>query len=110
MIVRSAILEGTVKPEDSERFDRAMRDEIVPLMKQFPGVKSVRVVRAKTIEDDGLPIHMIFESVYESVDAMNEAFKAPVRTVLKAKIKSIMEMFDGRMFHITQELLADETV
>jgi FeS assembly ATPase SufC len=89
MIVRIAYLEGNVKPADLERFDAFIASEVVPLMKRFPGVRSVRVMRAQTIEENGQPLHMTFESVYDSVEAMNHAFTFPVRQELKAKMAEL---------------------
>jgi hypothetical protein len=110
MIVRTACLEGTVKPEDIDRFDAFIASEVVPLMKRFPGVRSVRVMRAQAVEDNGPMLHMTFESVYDTVDAMDHAFAHPVRQMLKRKMAEAMPLFEGRLFHITQKLLADETV
>lgn len=110
MIVRAAYLEGTVASADLERFDAFVAREIVPLMKRFPGVRSVRVLRAQTIEDDGAALHMTFESVYDSVEAMNHAFTFPVRQELKARMREIIPLFRGRLFHITHQLIADERI
>ena len=110
MIVRIAYLEGNVKPADREGFDAFIASEVVPLMKRFPGVRSVRVMRAQSIEENGPSLHMTFESVYDSVEAMNHAFTFPVRQELKAKMAQIMPLFTGRLFHITQHLIADEAV
>ena len=46
MCVRTTYLEGIVDPEDIDRFDTFIAHEVVPLMKRFPGVRSVRVMRA----------------------------------------------------------------
>ena len=110
MIVRTACLEGRVAPEHVARFDAFIAAEIVPLMKRFPGVRSVRVMRAQRIEDDGPLLHMTFESVYDSVEAMDHAFTYPVRQELKARMREILPLFSGRLFHITQHLIADERV
>ncbi len=110
MIVRTACLEGRVQPQDIDRLDVLVATEIVPLMKRFPGVLSVRVLRALSIEDDGPLLHLTFESAYESEDAMRKAFLDPVRQELKAKLSLITPMFIGRLFHITQKLIADERV
>jgi len=107
MIVRSAILEGTVRPEDQGRFDAFIADHIVALMQQFPGVRGIRVLRAETIEDDGPSLYMTFESTYDSIDAMNEAFKSPVRQALRDRMKEIFPLFNGRLFHINQQVIAD---
>lgn len=110
MIVRTACLEGRVAPEDRERFDAFIASEVVPLMKRFPGVRSVRVMRAESVEDGGPALHMTFESVYDSVAAMERAFTFPVRQELKARMAEILPLFSGRLFHITQRLIADERV
>lgn len=110
MIIRTACFEGTVKPGDVDRFDVFVADEVVPLMKRFPGVRSVRVLRALSIEDEGPLLYMTFESCYDSVEAMERAFADPVRQVLKAKIAQIWPLFHGRLFHITQKVLVDESV
>ena len=53
MIVRCAYLEGRVEAANLARFDDFIAREIVPVMKRFPGVRSVRVMRALSVEDDG---------------------------------------------------------
>lgn len=70
MIVRCACLQGDVDPENRMAFDRFMASELRPLMKRFPGVISVRIMRAERIEDGGPPIYMTFESVYPSIEVM----------------------------------------
>lgn len=110
MIVRCAYLEGSVRPEHRSRFDAFIRVEIVPLMKRFPGATSVRVMRADTFEEDGPSLRMTFETVYPSMEAMERAFAHPVRHLLRQKLNEIMPLFEGRIFHITQTLLADESV
>lgn len=97
MIVRTACLEGTVKPEDVDRLDAFVIEQLVPLMKRFPGVRAVRVLRALSIEDGGPRLHMTFESSYDSVDAMERAFADPVRQVLKAQLAQIRPWFQGRL-------------
>ena len=110
MIVRTAILEGEVLPENQEKFDDFIAAEVVPIAKRFPGVKSVRIMRALSIEDGGPSLYMTFESVYESIDAMNYAFTFPVRQEIKAKFAEIMPLFKGRLFHVTQHLITDGAV
>lgn len=110
MIVRTACLQGHVEPRNIERFDAFIRTQIVPLMKQFPGVRSVRVMRALRTEDGGPHIHMTFESIYDSQDAMTLALAHPVRQQLKQRMAEILPLFTGHLFHITQRLIADEQV
>ncbi|WP_373377324.1 hypothetical protein [Cupriavidus nantongensis] len=110
MIVRCAYLEGSVRLEHRSRFDAFINAEILPLMKQFPGAVSVRVMRADTIEEVGPSLYMTFETVYPSVEAMEYAFAQPVRHRLRQKLSEIMPLFEGRVFHITHTLVADAMV
>lgn len=107
MIVRCAYLEGDVAPENRRRFDDFMAREILPMMLQFPGVKSARIMRCESVEDGGPRIYMSFESIYASLEAMEHAFAQPIRQAFKAKLAEIMPLFSGRLFHITQALLVD---
>lgn len=108
MIVRSACLEGQPQPGQAQTFDAFIVREIVPLMKQFPGVRATRILRSVRVEDGGPPLYLSFESVYDSQEAMQAAFEAPVRQRLRARLAQIMPLFDGRIFHITQDLLHDD--
>lgn len=107
MIVRCAYLEGDVLPENRARFDAFIAAEVVPLMKRFPGVQSVRVMRAAAVEDGGHSLYMSFESAYPSQEALDFALSQPIRLELRAKMKEILPLFQGRMFHITQAMIAD---
>jgi len=109
-IVRSACLEGRVKPGHADQFDAFILEQIAPLMKRFPGVRATRILRSLEVEDDGPPLYMVFESVYDSVDAMRAAFADPVRQELRQRLGEVMPLFEGRMFHITQMLSADESL
>jgi hypothetical protein len=107
MIVRCVYLEGDVNKAEQERFDAFLVDEILPLMKRFPGALSTRIMKSGSIEDGGRQIYATFETVYTSQDAMAFAFTQPVRKELKAKLAEILPLFHGRMFHITQEILGE---
>lgn len=108
MIVRSACLAGQPKPGQAHTFDAFIVREIAPLMKEFPGVRATRILRSARVEDGGPALYLSFESVYDSHEAMQAAFEAPIRQRLRAKLAEIMPLFDGRLFHITQELLHDD--
>lgn len=107
MIVRAAYLEGRVPPQHMAQFDAFIIREIAPVMRRFPGVRSVRVLRTLGSEDGAPDLHMTFESVYDSIDAMNHAFTFPVRQELKQRMQEIIPLFTGRLIHITHDLLAD---
>lgn len=75
-------------------------------MSRFDGAQSVRVMRAQDIDDGAPSIYMTFETVYLSHEAMLNAFSKPIRAELRAKLAEIMPLFHGKIFHITQTLVA----
>lgn len=97
-----------MQTERRQNFETFLIEEIVPLMKRFPGVLSVRVLSAMEVEDGGREISISFESIYPSKEAMDYAFTQPIRKELKTKLGEILPLFNGRMFHITQQVLAEE--
>lgn len=110
MIARCVYLEGDFAPGKREEFEAFCVQEILPLMKRFPGVLSVRIMSALDIEDSGHALRISFESIYPSREAMDYAFTQPTRQELKKKLAEKLPLFKGRMFHITQQVLTDETV
>lgn len=110
MIARCVYLEGCLPEENRQDFFNSITKEIVPLMKSMPGVLSVRVLAAMEIEDEGRDLRITFESIYPSKEAMNFAFSQPIRSQLKAKFNEILPLFKGRVFHITQQVLAEESL
>ena len=93
-------------PEDQEAFDSFIHSEVVPLMSRFDGAQWVRVMRAQEADDGAPPIYMTFETAYPSQEVMLNAFSKPIRAELRAKLAEIMPLFHGRIFHITQTLMA----
>ena len=108
MIVRCAYFEGAPAPEHKESFDRFFAEEAPVILKKFPGIISLRIMKAQSVEDNGHQIYLSVESVYPSLEAMKHALTQPAREEFKARMMSIMPMFKGRMFHITQELVAEK--
>ena len=45
MIVRSAVLEGSVAPGDREGFDRHMATTVLSAIGRYPGIRDVRLRR-----------------------------------------------------------------
>jgi hypothetical protein len=103
-------LEGSIEDSKREEFEKFLIAEILPLMKRFPGVVSVRVMSALYVEDEGRNLCISFESIYPDLAAMEFAFTQPIRGILKRKLSEIMPLFHGKMFHITQNVLADDFV
>jgi hypothetical protein len=110
MITRSAIFEGKLKPGCDERFFSEIRERLAPLWRQFPNASNVRLHRIDSSDDDTTPILMIQQIDYPSLAAVEEALASPVRAQARAVTMELMEMFEGRFYHLISEGNAVEPI
>lgn len=110
MITRSAIFEGRIKPGQEEAFFDAVRTRLAPLWAQFPNSSNVRLLRVQAADDDAPPIVMIQQVDYPSVAALEEAIASPIRTQARALTMEILEMFEGRFYHVVSDRNAVESM
>lgn len=103
MIIRTALLEGDVRPEDREAFDRYMRTTVVEQIMRYPGIRGV-TVRRRVHADEGAPgVYMQFDLIFDDLAAMDAALASPVRAEVQAKIRAGMAPFTGKVSHIVYE-------
>jgi hypothetical protein len=100
MITRTAIFEGKVKQGREEEFFAAVEERLAPLWAKFPHALAVRFFRVEECDDDERPVAMIQQVDYPSYDAMREAITSPSRDAARALTMELMEMFDGRFYHV----------
>lgn len=103
MITRTAIFEGRIKTGMEDRFFAEVKDRLVPLWRKFPHATNIRLLRVAAADEDALPIAMIQQIEYPSMEALHEAISSPVRAQARAATLEIMEMFDGRFYHVMSE-------
>ena len=66
------------KPEDPAAFDAHFAATHVPLVKQYPGLRSFTVSRGPINTPTGeSPYHLVAELEFDSLDAMMAAFGSP---------------------------------
>ncbi|RUM96680.1 EthD family reductase [Pseudaminobacter arsenicus] len=100
MIVRSAFLEGHVEEADQEQFDRSMRENVLPAIRSYPGIRDVRLRRLVVPEEGAPPAYMIFDLYFDSVADMNAALASETRQIVRSKIAENMGPFKGRVYHL----------
>ena len=107
MIVRTAILEGTVAPADKAEFDQHMRTTVVAALGRYPGlVKAVlREIAEADADADAPAVYMAFDLYFNTLADMHAALASPVRLAVRAELGQIMPRFQGRVYH----LVFDET-
>jgi uncharacterized protein (TIGR02118 family) len=103
MLVRTAILEGTVPDADRASFDHYMRDQVIPAIARYPGIRQVRLRRHVEQETGAPPVYMSFDLYFDDLAAMHAALASPVRQEVRAIIHQGMAAFTGRVYHLIQE-------
>lgn len=100
MITRTAIFEGRAKPGHEVEFFAAIEQRLAPLWQAFPHALAVRFYRVDQVDDPERPVAMIQQVDYPSLEAMAEALSSPQRDAARALTLELMELFDGRFYHV----------
>jgi len=103
VITRTAIFEGRLKEGCEERFFADLHERLIPLWHRFPHAANIRLLRIAEADADAPPILMIQQIDYPSMAALDEAIASPVRAQARAVTMELMEMFEGRFYHVVSE-------
>ena len=104
MHVRCAVFEGTVDPADRAAFDAHIEETVLPILASFPKIRSARVLRAQSVEDEGPAIYQVFELQFDSAGDMAAALASPNRARSRAAVARVMPLFKGRIYHVNHRL------
>jgi len=104
MITRTAVFEGRLKKGSEERFFAAVKERLMPLWQRFPHARNVRMLRVTGSDAHAPPIVMIQQIDYPSMTALEEALASPVRAESRAITMELMQMLEGRLYHVVSEL------
>jgi antibiotic biosynthesis monooxygenase (ABM) superfamily enzyme len=99
LIIRQGFFEGRIRPGMDEKFFAYVRDEMVPVWRSFPGLIELRVSTA-TASEDGIeyPLHTSFS--YPTQASLDAVLTSPERQEALKRTKVLLEMFEGRVFHV----------
>ena len=103
MIIRSAVLEGTVAEAERAGFDRQMETTVRDAIARYPGLRAVRLRRPVDAEAGAPPIYIIFDLYFDSLDAMHTALASPIRQEVRTQLSQVMSAFQGRVYHLVLE-------
>lgn len=106
MIVRSALLLGTVPPADQPAFDAYMKDVVVAEIGTYPGIRGVTLRKLAQADAGAPPVYMQFDLLFDTLADMEAALASPVRTAVRYRIKAGMGAFSGSVTHVVSDLLA----
>jgi len=103
LIIRTAVLEGTVPQTERAGFDARMRDGVLPAIARYPGLRRATLRRAAEQEPGAPSVYMTFELWFDDLAAMEAALASPVRQEVRARIAEAMGPFEGRVYHLVLE-------
>lgn len=99
MIIRQGFFDGRIRAGMEDKFFEFVRERMVPVWRSFPGLIELRVSSAHSPEDGtAYPLHTTF--VYPSEAVLEAAQASPQRQESLARTKVLLEMFEGRVFHV----------
>jgi hypothetical protein len=103
MIIRSAVLEGTVAEGDRAEFDQLMETSVLQAIAGYPGLLEVRLRRPVEAEAGAPQIYMVFDLHFPSLEAMHAALASSVRQEVRARLGEVMKPFRGKVYHLVLE-------
>lgn len=106
MIIRSAILEGSVAEADRGAFDNRMATSVLGAIARYPGIKEVRLRRPVEVDPGAPAPYMVFDLFFDTLADMRAALASPVRQEVRAEIAAGMGAFQGRVYHVVLEDVA----
>lgn len=106
MWVRHGYFIGTVKPENQDKFNAFIDTKARAQWLKFPGLKSLRILRAKWHEDGAPGLYQTIELTFESKDAIDTMLASPERAAMGGIMSEIMPLFEGYTKHINYEVSA----
>lgn len=105
MIIRSAVLEGEVAPENVEEFDARMCGIVLPAIARYPGLIKVDLRKIAEPEEGAPPVYMVFDLYFPDLSAMHAALASDVRQAVRQEISQGMSLFKGRVYHNVLQLI-----
>jgi hypothetical protein len=103
MIIRSAVLEGTVAEADRAGFDHQMRTTVREAIARYPGLRAVKLRWPAEVEAGAPPIYVIFDLYFDDLPAMHAALASAVRQEVRAGLGQVMSLFSGRVYHLVMD-------
>ena len=103
MLIRSAVLEGTVAEADRAAFDHHMQTTVLQAIGRYPGIRAVKLRRSVEAEAGAPPVYMIFDLYFDDLAAMHAALASDIRAEVRVQIAAAMPRFVGKVFHLIMD-------
>ncbi|HUN94418.1 MAG TPA: hypothetical protein VMU33_20365 [Burkholderiaceae bacterium] len=100
MYLRAAFFEGRIRPGFEEAFERFVDERLVPLWTRFPGATRVEVLREVEADEGAQRYPMVLQISYPDRAAIERALSSAVRYESRALTQQLLQLFEGRVFHV----------
>ena len=104
MWIRSAFWVGSPHDANGSGFDRAIDAELVPALRDLPGVSNARALWPRRLEDSPPAIYCQVVVEFADVAALETMLASPQRASLRSRVREVAAMFDGTISHIDYEV------
>ncbi len=103
MITRTGIFEGRIRPGCEVQLFARIRDQLAPLWLRFPHAQNVRWLRVRQSDPEAPATVMIQQIDYPDLAALGAAPDSPIRCEARAVTLELMELFEGRFYHMVSD-------
>ena len=104
MWVRSAYWVGSPKAGKDGELRRLLDEEIVPAMRDLPGVADIKTLWPQRREDDPPKLSCQVLVEFATLEDLNRMLASPERLALRPRVLQARSLFDGTLSHIDFEV------
>lgn len=103
MMTRVAVFEGAITSGGEDAFFADVKAKLEPVWRSFPHVQAVRVLRTTGADPGAIPVVMVLEMDFASMDDIRDCLASDIKTKAHAATLEVLEPFTGRFFHFITE-------
>ena len=108
MLTRVAVFEGAVASGGEDAFFADVTARLEPVWRNFPHVQAVRVLRTTEADPGAIPVVMVLEMDFATMDDLRDCLASDIKTKAHAATLEVLKPFTGRFFHfVTQSRTLD---
>ena len=103
MMTRVAVFEGAITSGGEDAFFADVKAKLEPVWRSFPHVQAVRVLRTTEADPGAIPVVMVLEMDFASLDDIRDCLASDIKTRAHAATLEVLKPFTGRFFHFITE-------
>ena len=103
MLTRVAVFEGAITSGGEDAFFADVAARLEPVWRSFPHVQAVRVLRTTEADPGAIPVVMVLEMDFASLDDIRDCLASDIKTRAHAATLEVLKPFTGRFFHFITE-------